>query len=448
MTPLYVPPRLWHAKGLTLLGRILLAELACGRNLHPGDLAISLEVKEEHITRTFAKLEEMKLIFRDGPDKDIRISQLGAEYWLPEFAPMWEDVTDIPPAAPAKQPTLTGGAFDCGTETKTNWAQGAMRPRDKDPPPSLRGVKASGSSLASAIVREMQGGYTVPADLFPLLPPEVILAIHRGEPCVPMRLDGKKKLPMVKWTPYKERTPTADELRKWVRQFYRRIWGWGRITGRVSGIIVLDDDGGGWLEKWGLSPHVQTKRGGGHWIGEYPGWHVPTLNSKACPALAEAYPNLDIRADGGLSVICNAKGEYEWLREAKPDPLDLLPQHARRFFGLDEPPKPRPKRESQSISLPLGGDRVEADYLVKRAVEVARCRGRNTGAMWLSSQMRDNGYAEYEAEAAGSAYIGQVPLTDTRGDVDPYTDEEMRRTVAWAFQQPRREPWTKKEGAR
>jgi len=502
MTPLYIPPALWHAKGLTLLGRILLAEVARDPNATVSGLVVTLGVKEAHICRTLRELDAMRFIVED--EGLIRLTELGAQFWLPDCVPfddhnnrkncddarLLTDVVDVPSTLkthlqpdqreagrrshsgeenwhasrdtvpqsnthrmledtdavkPAGDDEGTPGtkARHPGPQTgpaRQQWAQEAHRPRDKDPPASLKGCRVVGAT--KEIVAGLQGGYTLPAALFDLLPAEVVLATHRGEPCIPMKAD---KTPLVRWKPYQERLPRPEEFRRWVYQFRDQIAGWARVTGRISNLIVLDDDGGGWLEKWELSPHVRTKRGGCHWIGEYPGWRVATLNCKTSRELGEAFPNLDIRGDGGYSMICNGEGSYEWLREPVADPLDLLPSHVRKFFGLEAPPKPRRRAESQSVSLPMGGgDRPAADYLVRRAVEVARSRGRNTGAMWLAGQLRDNGYSEGEAEAAGRVYLRDVPDTDTHGKVDPYTEEELLAAIRWNFQQPRREPWPRR----
>jgi DNA-binding IscR family transcriptional regulator len=421
MTPLHIPPRLWHAKGLTLLGRILLAEIARleqgedGCQANHQELAAALEVKGEHVARTLDNLKQMRLL--TGPDGCYRLTELGAQYWLPDCVPL--DTGEV--------------------DTAQTWTERNHRPRDKDPPPAFRGTNGP---LMRQVTQALQGGYTLPAELFDLLPPEVILATHRGEPCIPMKANKK---PLVRWKPYQERLPRPEEYRRWVYLFGKQIAGWARVTGRISNIIVLDDDGGGWLEKWGLAPHVRTKRGGFHWIGEYPGWRVATLNCVTSRALGEAFPKLDIRGDGGYSMICNGPGEYEWLREPVADPLDLLPQHVRRFFGLETPPKPARKAERQSASLPMGGDRVKAEYLVQRAVNAAGSYGRNNAGFWLACQLRDNGYSALECERVGDSYRTSVGHTNTRGEAEEYTAEDWLRSVEEAFRNPPRTPWERKQ---
>lgn len=530
MTPLYIPTHLWNTRSLTLLERILLAEVARQNTLRVADEAIAeaLGVKVEHIARTLARLTEMRfVVVKQAEDgcREVWLTELATDFWRPvshaaddpekyrnnsdgdyllsiardvlstiksadghlpndqreagrqrhsgglpsnandDQLPvtttlhMFEDMEAVAPTGDDDGPPgskachlgpeagLTRQATRCEQQhqspvygSRTEWAQGAHARRDKDPPPALKTARTNKQSIAAGVVQQLQGGYTLPAPLFDLLPPEVILATHRGEPCIPLNANKK---PVVLWKPFQNRMPRPEEFKSWACRLADKTAGWARVTGRISNLIVLDDDGGGWLERWGLSPHVRTKRGGCHWIGEYPGWRVPTLNCKTSKTLAEAYPGLDIRGDGGYSIICGFGDGYEWLREAIADPLDLLPQHARRFFGLEAPPKPQRRLESQSISLPMGGDRVEADYLVRRAIVVARSRGRNTGAMWLAAQLRDNGYTEGEAEATGRAYLRDVPDVDAHGKIDPYTEEELLAAIRWNFQQQRREPWRK-----
>lgn len=299
----------------------------------------------------------------------------------------------------------------------------------RDGPVRLRN---SGEGVTAAL----KGLHTLPKELFDLLPVEVVMAYYRGEPCIPM---DKDKKPLVKWKQYQGRLPRADELRRWVYGFEDRIALWARVTGHISGVIVLDDDGGGWLEKWGLSPHVETRRGGKHWIGRHPGWNVKTINCVTSRELGEAFPALDIRADGGYSIICGSG--YKWLREPDPDPLDLLPRHVRRFFGLDERPKVGVCKAGPAGPLPKGNARIPVSRIVNYAARLATSYGRNNAGFVLARELRDNGYSEAEAEGLGGHYRAQVGHTDTRGKVTPYTDEEWLETVRSAYSQSARSPW-------
>lgn len=277
------------------------------------------------------------------------------------------------------------------------------------------------------------------------LPAEVIDALDRGQSVIPM---GQDKSPLVRWKLLQDQQPTSDELSRWLNDFGPRIRGWARITGSLSGVIVLDDDKAGWFERWGVPPHVRTGSGGHHWIGRHPGWRVKTVNSITCKRLGETFPRLDIRGDGGYSLICgfNARGGYTWLRAPEPDPLDVLPMEARQFFGLLNPPEPpRPAARPARRLIYRDSDRPLVDYLIERATEEARVAGRNNGGFWLAQQLRDNGYSQAEAETAGGDYMSRLWHTDTKGHVDAYAPEEYLRTVESVYSEPPREPWERRE---
>ena len=153
---------------------------------------------------------------------------------------------------------------------------------------------------------------------------EASAARNRGWSVIPVRVDKK---PPLKWKIYQQECPTQAEIERWSQEYHPD--GWAVITGEVSGIVVLDfdgDKGRETLRKLGLNPHVRTGSGGFHVYLQHPGSRVQTLNSTSKRELGERYPGLDIRADGGYTVFTgrNESGTYQWLREPKPDPLDIL----------------------------------------------------------------------------------------------------------------------------
>src|SRR5688500_12772074 len=100
------------------------------------------------------------------------------------------------------------------------------------------------------------------------LPSMVVQCLDRRQSAIPM---GRDKRPLFKWQRYQTSLATYDDLLRWQVKFSGQIRGWARITGQLSGVIVLDDDQGGWMERLGLYPHVRTGSGGFHWIGRHPG---------------------------------------------------------------------------------------------------------------------------------------------------------------------------------
>lgn len=275
--------------------------------------------------------------------------------------------------------------------------------------------------------------------------PAVVKQLHRlGQSIIPVGID---KRPVIKnWTQFQVRQPTAAEFKDWLREHGASIAGWARITGAISGVVVLDDDqkDESWFGKWGVNPHVRTGSGGLHWIGRHPGWRVKTLNSKSSKKLGETYPGLDMRADGGYSLVAgfNTKGGYTWLRDpADIAELDELPEEVREFFGLLHAPAEREVLLSQSeIIVPTDMGAV-LEQLLKRALVEARKAGRNNGGHWLAQQLHDHGFSAAEILDVGHLYVDLCSPTNLRGEPEEYTIDEFRATLEQVSPRPRREPW-------
>src|ERR1041385_5210681 len=166
------------------------------------------------------------------------------------------------------------------------------------------------------------------------LPPEVLAAAKRGWSVIPIGLNNK---PLIVWKDLQNRRATLEELVAWGR---KRPAGWGVVTGKISNLVIVDFDKGrgvASMEGFALAPHARTGSGGGHVYFKYPGWHVPTLNSKAKKSLGAKYPNVDVRGDGGYAIFHgrNAQGIYQLTRDpADLESLDRLPMDLRELLGL------------------------------------------------------------------------------------------------------------------
>ena len=100
-----------------------------------------------------------------------------------------------------------------------------------------------------------------------------------------------KKQPMVKWKELQDRQPTLEEVTTWLENG----WFLGIITGKVSGIVIIDDD----RIKHGLNPITldstiiaKTKSGGTHYYYRYDRLITNHANSELF---------VDIRGEGELS---------------------------------------------------------------------------------------------------------------------------------------------------
>ena len=265
----------------------------------------------------------------------------------------------------------------------------------------------------------------------------------RWWPMVPST--GLVKGPCVRWKVHQQQLPTSDQLRQWDRKFKPERW--GLVTGKVSGIVVVDFDGdlgSQLLQEWGLKPHVRTGSGGFHVYVLHPGWRVPTLNAKSGKN-SWPWPGLDVRGDGGFAVLLgrNLNGPYEQLRELTPEPFDVLPLEVRDFLKKHRQgtKAPKPKPRASTAALPTA-PRLDPSRLVDEALAMAP-NGRNNTGFWLACQLRDNGYGRSDAQSAMRDYQARAPRTSAKGQGEPYTWIEAAASLQEAYSRSARDPWRK-----
>jgi hypothetical protein len=241
--------------------------------------------------------------------------------------------------------------------------------------------------------------------------------------------------------PYQARIPTREELQRW--------WpedppAWAVVTGKISGIVVLDFDGSTRLEtlsRLHLNPHVRTGSGGAHWYVRHPGWTVRTVNGRSKLELGRRYPGLDIRGDFGYAILAgqNQNGRYAWVRSMRPDPLEELPEELREFLGLLHPPSPDRRNGTGSR---VAGQRPSSEILIQHALELIQSgRGRNDAGFLLALQLRDNGYSEADASAVMRSFAASVPACNLKGQSEPYSAEESLHSLRQAYGRAARSAW-------
>jgi len=140
---------------------------------------------------------------------------------------------------------------------------------------------------------------------------------------IPAQPGGKR--PLVPWIEYQSRRPTEKEIRQWWQQYPNANI--GIVTGKISGIVVIDldldkDDNENGARIYEQAPTdliVKTGRGGYHLYYHYPEDvdHIPNR--------VGLLPGVDIRADGGYVVAppsVHSSGRlYEWTRRGEPGKL-------------------------------------------------------------------------------------------------------------------------------
>ena len=125
------------------------------------------------------------------------------------------------------------------------------------------------------------------------------------------------KHPSVKWKPYQDRLPTDAEHRSWRYNLRPKPELYGIVTGKLSGIIVVDcDSAAAMLIMGDLKPHVRTPRGdGGHYYFKHPGYYVKSR--------ANLLPKLDIKGDKGFVNAIGTTPNGEYRIEIMPTPEDI-----------------------------------------------------------------------------------------------------------------------------
>lgn len=137
--------------------------------------------------------------------------------------------------------------------------------------------------------------------------------------------DKKGKTPIVKWREIQE-LPHPDQVREWFKRNPDANLGFK--TGKVSGILALDDDGVGITEPIPLTPVARSIPGHFHYYFKNPDFYVP-------PSASKIGPHLDIRCDQAFIVAPPSKhfnkktgevdGEYQWCENLSPDDLPFAP---------------------------------------------------------------------------------------------------------------------------
>jgi hypothetical protein len=227
------------------------------------------------------------------------------------------------------------------------------------------------------------------------------------------------------------------------------------VTGLVNHRVTFDFDGNKGVQlaqQWGIRPHRRTGSGGFHWDVKHPGWYVPTLNGKSKEELGRRWPGLDVKGDGGYAIAFgrNASGAYDWLRLPAPDEPGSVSPEVWEFLRRREPQPSEfaagegSKQLAGEILQSAGNGRVDAEKLIRMALDRVPSNGRELSGFWLAQQLRDNGYAKGEAYSEMRSYRSRTPDTNTKGQREEYTEAELVASLDHAYERVAREPWERR----
>ena len=176
---------------------------------------------------------------------------------------------------------------------------------------------------------------------------------------VPLRMDWsviplrqRDKRPAIgSWGEYQHHGPSRELVNGWALRGFNV----GIVTGRVSGLLVLDLDSQDAImeaERLGLPDTVATSTAKGrHCYFQHPGGKVKNR--------AGLFPGADIRADGGFVVgpgsIHPSGKPYEWIASPLDGPLAVPPRWLMDALAPPVTPLP-PQRPHAARSAPIGHD--------------------------------------------------------------------------------------------
>ena len=145
-------------------------------------------------------------------------------------------------------------------------------------------------------------------------------------------INERSKQPHVSWRNYEEKRPTRDQMMTWAKQWPSA--GLAVITGTISGVIVIDDDGGtnaaaeAFLAKLPPTARVKTSKG----FHLY--FRLPA--NTTVPTKVRFMPGLDVRGEGGYALVppsIHPDGSvYTWQRQPE-DGIAELPAWAVEQIG-------------------------------------------------------------------------------------------------------------------
>ncbi len=153
--------------------------------------------------------------------------------------------------------------------------------------------------------------------------------LERGWSVIPV---GLNKVPLIKWDEYQTRLPNEDEVKTWESKFPNANV--GIVTGKVSGLAVIDLDGPTGLDSGSslkLSSNLEVVTG----RGKHLYYQMPNILQNK----VRLFPGLDIRGEGGYVLAPPSKHEsgvvYAWNGDWTASLLEF-PQS----ILSSEPPRP------------------------------------------------------------------------------------------------------------
>ncbi|MBL8066342.1 MAG: bifunctional DNA primase/polymerase [Chthonomonadaceae bacterium] len=253
------------------------------------------------------------------------------------------------------------------------------------------------------------------------------------------RSPDRPKAPALPWNDYRKHKPRPDELRRWFME--EDFQGIGLVTGRISGLVVLDFDNADLFNEFRVQyPElaeqqvIQTRRGF-HIYFQLPG-HLSLASRTG--------QGVDLLSEGRYVVArptTIAGFTYRLIRGGQPrrlTPRDIariqhfLDQRRNRYAD----PVSQPAVVRQPAPVPLSPADLQALY----QYHLRQGRGRNEALFLTALTARDHDCSkEYTIHALADLHTN-TPAVNSAHQSERQRHNEALHTVASAFSRPARPP--------
>jgi len=187
-----------------------------------------------------------------------------------------------------------------------------------------------------------------------------------GFSIIPVVKDGKEAL--VKWAQYQNVAPTIEQVLEWANKFPDCRW--AVITGKVSGVMVVDCDNDAALqaaEALGITSSASVKTPHGyHFYFRLPNDDKVRKSVSGHVSKGTYWPQvkgLDLRYEGGYAIISPSSG-YEWQIEEETieDELTVYPDWPGATYEEEAQPEliPAPPQINSFADLDLTNTSLES----------------------------------------------------------------------------------------
>lgn len=245
----------------------------------------------------------------------------------------------------------------------------------------------------------------------------------RGYSVIPVR--GKR--PAIAWAEYRTRRPTLAEIGAWFGKTAQEEFNVGIVTGRISGLIVVDADSASdasyWKANFPRTPLVVVS--GGDQRGEHFYYQMPS-DAVVRNRIRVGGRKIDVRGEGGLIVAPPSQHAltgnlYQWDGPLDAYSLDDVPVFDPQWIKAPRNTSPALATES----LPSGTAITNIRAYIRAIKSVSGAGGHNS-CFRVACLLRDTGLTPAQV-------LAELILWNESNAEPPWDEKALHHKVRSAF---------------